>query len=307
MNMDVAHLDTGETVFFKRQLEVILSQTYDEKYKPLKAFLAFPVTSEAPPAATEMTWRSFKQYGLAKIIADYASDFPRVDIGGTEQSRKLFEIGDSFGYSIMEIRRAMMAGFDLEARRMKTARDAIQVKMNKIAWDGVTEKNIPGFLDYPGITEYYVPATGTSTTKTWSTKTADQILVDLNGLLNAVIVGTNGIEVPTDILMPLESLRLIQTTRVSTYSDTTIYEFFKKTNPNVNIDWIPELDTAGDSSTKRFMCYVKDTNHIHFEIPMSFEIGEADKEAFSYSIPCKGTCLGIVVFYPQSVAYGDGI
>ena len=59
------------------------------------------------------------------------------------------DIGDSYGYSIQEIRRAAMAGMPLEARRATAARQAIDDKIDYIAWYGDTATNLKGFLDYP--------------------------------------------------------------------------------------------------------------------------------------------------------------
>lgn len=304
---DAFRLDTNETVFFKRQLEYVKGRAYDEKYKTLKAFDLLPVSAEAPSGATEITWRSFKQYGMAKVIADYAHDFPRVDVFGEENTVKIKDIGDSYGYSIKEIRRAMLAGFDLESKRAMAARRAIDEKINSLAWNGDATNNIQGFLDYPGITEYTVPSTGTGTTKTWSTKTADQILTDLNGIVNAIVVGTNGIERPTTIILPITQYNLLKNTRIGSTSDKTIWQFFTENNPDIRIDWLTELAGAGTGTTDRFMAYVNDDMHVTLEIPVAFEQHEEDHKGLEYTIPCTAECAGVIVYYPAAVAFGDGI
>jgi hypothetical protein len=300
-------LDANETVFFKRQLEYIKGRTYDVKYKDLKAFDLFPVSSEAPSGATEITWRSFSQYGLAKIIADYAHDFPRVDVFGEENTIKIKDLGVSYGYSIKEIRRAMMSGFNLEERRANVTRRAVEEKMNSLALSGSTTDNINGFLDYPGITEYTVPSTGTGSSQNWSDKTATQILTDLNGIVSAIVDGTSGKERPNVILLPLSQYTLIRNTRVGTYSDVTIYQFFTQNNPDISIEWLSELSEAGDSSTDRFMAYTRDADHVTLEVPMMFEQLEEEKKGMEYVIPCHAEFAGVIVYYPLSVAYGDGI
>lgn len=302
------NLDTVQSAFFKRQLEVIKGATYDEKLSDLKAFQLFPISSEAPAGATEITWRSFKGYGFAKFIADYAKDFPKVDIGGTELTRKIYDIGVAYGYSIREIQRAALAGLDLESRRAKAARRAIEEKMSSIALSGDTNHNIPGFISYPGITEYTVPATGTGVTKTWSTKTADQIIVDLYGILNTISEGTYGKERANTILLPLAQYDLIRQTRASAYSDKSIFTYFLENNPGVTIDWLKELDGAGASDTDRFMAYVKDPMHVTWEVPTMFEQLEEMREGpMAYSIPAVAQTAGVIVYYPAAVAFGDGI
>lgn len=305
--MSNERMDAAEAVFFKRQLEYVKARTYDTKYKQNRAMLFIPVSSEAPSGATEITWRKYTKYGYAKVVADYATDFPRVDVFGEETTIKIHTVGASYGYSLMEIRRAMLAGMDLEARRSVIARDVIMQKHNTIALSGDTASNISGLIGYSGLTEYTVPATGTGSTKTWSTKTADQILVDLNGIRDAIVEGTNGVERPTLMLLPIAQYNLLKNTRIGSTSDKTIFQFWSENNPDITIDWLDELDGAGTGSTDRFMAYPKDPEHITLEIPVMFEQHEPDKIGLQYWIPCTGQTAGVLIYYPTAFAFGDGI
>jgi len=299
-------LDSKESAFFQRQVEYVKTRTYDTKYKNLKAVTLIPVSTEAPSGAVNIVYRSFSQIGTAKIIADYAKDFPRVDIYGTEETVKVFGIGVSYGYSIPEIRRAAMAGLSLEQRRANTAKRANDEKVDGLAWDGDSDYNIQGLIDYPGITEYTVPA-GAASTKTWVTKTPDEIIADMAGIISAVSEATNGREEPNQIILPIAQYRLIKTTRMTDGDSSTILKFFLDNNPGVSVDWVNELDEAGASSTDRFMAYTRDPDHLTLEIPQPFEQFEADKDGMEYVVPCHSECAGVIVYYPTAVAYGDGI
>jgi len=308
VKFDAYNIDANESAFFKRELEMVKTQTYDVKYKPNKAFSLFPISSEASPAVAEITWRQFSRVGMAKMVSDYAMDFPRVDIYGVEYSVKPKGIGASYGYSIEEIRRAQMAGLPLEYRRAEAARRAVEDKMNSIAFLGDTATNLKGFINYSGITEYTVASGGSGNTKTWSTKTADQILDDMNGIVHGVVSATNGIEQPDTMLMPLEQYNLLSTKRLGTDSDTTVLEYFLKTNRYIKrIEWLTELKTAGSGPSARMMVYVNDSSHLSLEIPLMFEQYEADKKGMSYEIPCYAKTAGMIIFYPAAVAYADGI
>jgi len=308
MNQDNYNLDTNESVFFTRQLETIKAKSYDVKQKALKATSLIPVSSDAASGAETITYRQFTQVGLAKIMSDYANDFPRADAYGTETSVKVKSIGVSYGYSIQEIRASQMAGANLDVKRAQAAKRAMDQELESIAWSGNTNHNISGLIAYPGITEYTVPNDGTGTTKTWSTKTPDQIVRDLSGLVNAVTNTTNGIEIPDTILMDLTHWSLITNTRMGDGSNETIYSFFLKTNPYIKqIEWLQQLTTAGTGSTSRIMAYAKDPEHLTLEIPQPFEQFAADKKGMEFEIPCHMRTAGVIVYYPLSVAYGDGI
>lgn len=305
---DAYNLDANESAFFKRELEMVKTQTYDVKFKQNKAFSLFPISSEASPAVAEITWRQFTRVGMAKMVSDYAQDFPRVDIYGEEFSVKPKGIGAAYGYSVEEIRRAQMAGLPLETRRAEAARRAIEDKLNAIAFNGEAATNLKGFIAYPGISEYTVASGGVGGTKTWSTKSADQILADMHGIVHGVVAATNGIEQPDTMLMPIEQYNLISTKRLGDGSDETVMSYFMKTNRYIKrIEWVTELKTAGAGNTARFMVYVNDPMHLTWEIPLMFEQYEADKKAMAYEIPCYAKTAGLIVYYPASIAYGDGI
>lgn len=305
---DIFKLDVNESAFFKRQLEFIKSQTYDVKYKELKATTLIPVSTEAPSGADTITFRRFSKVGFAKVVSDYANDFPRVDIVGEEQKADVRSLGDSYGYSIKEIRRAQTAGLNLNARRAETARRAIDELINDIAFSGDTSYNLQGLIDYPGITEYTVPDDGTGDTKTWVTKTPDQIVRDVTGMLDAVMDPTNGRESPDTLLLPLTQLLFIANTRMTDGNDKTIMTYIKENNPFIKrIEWVTELKGAGAGSTDRMMVYPADPRNLTLEIPQPFEQFTPQQKGMEFEVPCHAETAGVIVYYPLSIAFGDGI
>ena len=87
-------------VFFARELDYIKSQTYDRLYPEFTALTLFPVTHEVPEGAETVTYYSYDKTGMAKIISNYATDLPRVDVKGEPTTVPVKSIGDSYGYSV---------------------------------------------------------------------------------------------------------------------------------------------------------------------------------------------------------------
>ena len=304
--MDAMNLDANESAFFKRELEVVKAKSYDVKWAPNKALGLLPVDSSAGPAATEITYRSYTRVGTAKMVADYATDFPRVDVYGTEVSIKPHDIGAAYGYSIQEIRRAQMTGFPLETRRADAARRAIEDKINSIAFSGDTPTNLVGFLGCSGATEFTL--TSGTAGYTWAVKNADELLADMNGMVYAVIEATNGVEIPDTMLLPLAAYNLIQTKRLGTYSDTTVLDYFLKTNQHIKrIEWLNELKTASDTSGTRAIVFKNDADHLELVLPVPFEQFESEKKGLAYTIPCLARIAGVKFHYPLSICFMDGL
>lgn len=304
---DLMHLDANESAFFKRELEHVKAQSYDVKHKALKATTLIPVESDAPAGADTITWRSFDAVGVAKIVSDYAKDFPRVDVLGVENTVRVRSLGASYGYSIKEIRRSQMAGTRLDQRRANAARRAIDELIDSLAWRGDAAYGIQGLLDYPGMTEATI-AVGAGSSKAWSAKTPDEIVADVTALLDAVTETTNGGEIPDTMVLPIAQYNLIANTRMEGGDSKTILRFILDNNPYLTaIDWVSDLAGAGDSGTDRVLVYSRDPEKLGLQIPMEFEQFEADKHGMEYEIPCHAETAGVIMYYPLSAAYGDGI
>lgn len=305
MNKNPMRLDAGESAFFARQIEHVKANTYDTKYKNLKATMLIPVSTEAPSGSETITYRSYSQVGLAKIIADYANDFPRVDVYGEEVTAKVRGIGTSYGYSIKEIRRAQIAGTPLEQRRANAARRANDEKVNRIAFNGDSVYGLQGLIDYPGITEATL-TTGTSG-NTWALKTPDEIIADVTALQTAIVETTNGREIPDTLIVPIAQYNILKNTRMTDGNDTTILSYILDNGIFETVEWVTELASAGDGDADRIMAYTRDPEHLTLEIPQAFEMFEPEKQGMEYTIACHSECGGVIVYYPLSIAYMDGV
>lgn len=136
MNFDDA---SDASVFFARELDYVKSQSYDVEYPEFTALKLFPVSSEINPGAETVTYYSYDKTGMAKIISNYATDLPRADVKGKPTTAIIKSLGDSYGYSIQEMRASAMAGKSLDARKAESARYQIDYLNNKIAWNGDAE------------------------------------------------------------------------------------------------------------------------------------------------------------------------
>lgn len=300
-------LDGMEQVFFDEQLALIKARTYDVRHKALKALTLLPVSTEQDPGAEHIIWRSFDQVGIAKLVSDYANDYPRVDIGGEEHTSPIKEIGASYGYSIKEIRRAQKAGISLDAKKAEACRRAIDEKQDSIAWKGDAKGKLPGFFNHPGITEYVAP-NGAGGSKTWASKTADEIVADFAAIISTAPESTNGVEQPDTVIMPLSLYNKLQNTPYGSNRDKTILGFIRENYPQITrIDWVQDLVGAGAGNTSRVMAYARDPMKVEVQIPQRFEQMPPQLTGKAYDIICSQSTGGTLVYYPQSVVFCDGL
>jgi hypothetical protein len=303
----ISHKDVNTSIFFLRELEYIQRQTRDTKQKQLKGTLLIPISTETPEWAETITYRRLTKVGLAKVITDYAHDFPRADVYREEFSIKVKGIGASYGYSKNEIMQASQTGMPLSSERAKACKRAIDEKQDTIIWSGDSTHNIQGFLDYSGTTEYSTP-NGVGGDTEWTSKTPDEVIDDMNNLVSTVITTTNGIEAPDTMIMPIAQYRYISTTRMGDGSDETILSFFLKTNGVIKmVDWVVELTTAGTSSSARAMVYTKSPDYVRCEIPKMYREEPPQQKGMEFEIVAEQKTAGVLVYYPLSIAYMDQI
>jgi hypothetical protein len=258
--------------------------------------------------ADTITWRGFDRVGLAKIVADYAKDYPRVDVYGKENKVAVRDIGASYGYSLKEIRRAMMAGNNLNARKALAARQTIETKINKLSWFGDKEWQMQGFINYPGI-QKSVPSGATANDKKWAGKTAKDILADIQAAITQVVDTTNGVEMPNTMILPIAQYNHLAFTPYSTgLNGETLLAWIKRNYVQITtIDWVAELKGAGEYGFDCAMFYTKDEAHITNEILIPFEQFAPQQDGLDFKVLCQATYAGIINYYPMATIQVDGI
>jgi hypothetical protein len=323
------NLDANESAFFARQLEHIKPKTYDILYPEYKAVRLIPVESSAGPGAETVTYRSYNTVGLMKIIANYGDDLPRADTYGAEFFTPVRSLGCSYGYNIQEIRGAQLAGLPLQQRKANAAMRAYQQAVNRIAWfarpSDKQYAGLTGLLYNLNISKSTAHTGATSSNVRWKNagvvKTPDEILIDLNTIVLNIIDASKGIHIPDTLLLPPVEWGYIASTPRSTISDTTILEFFLKSNPGIRtVEWVNELKsvsplpstvtteaTTGSGTGNLMVAYKRDPDMLTLEIPQQFEQFAVQERNLEYVIPCHARIAGVIVPYPLSLWIMEGI
>lgn len=304
-------------VFFARELDYIKTKTYDKVYPEFTALKLFPVTHDVPEGAETVTYYSYDKTGMAKIISNYATDLPRVDVKGEPTTVPVKSVGDSYGYSVQEMRASRMAGKSLDVRKAETARYQIDRITNRIAWVGDKTTKLPGVLsednDIPVIT---IQANASGKT-TWADKAADEILADASAILQQVNKLTMNVEHPDHMALPSDTYIDLATKRIPD-TDTTVLKFLKENLPGIKeIVSSAELNSnatetnpyAADDTSGKGVClfYTKDPEKMSIEIPMPFYQHPLQYEKLETIVPCESRVVGAMIYYPLSAIIAVGV
>lgn len=316
LDAGIAHLvstgvmDANEGVFFQRQLEYIKAKSYDVMYADLQARNLFPVSNEAGPGVTSITYRTYDQTGMAKIISAYAKDLPRADISGKETTIPVRSVGISYGYNLDEIQSAQLVGMPLDQRRANAAMRANEQVVNDVAFNGDAEHGLPGFLSNPNIPAGNVP-NGAGGTPEWTTKTPAEILFDINDIFADIFETTFMKESANTLLLPVAQWSYITTTARSTTSDTTIAEYVVRNSPFLtsidNIIPVNELAAAGAGGGDIMVAYNRDPDKLQLEIPVELEWRPVQEKGLEFIVPGRSRLGGVNVYYPLSASIMEDI
>lgn len=299
MPSEIRNDDVG--IFLARELETILSRSYEVEYADIKYASLLPISSEVGPGADSFTYRVFDKQGSMKVIQDKAQDLPRADVLRKEVTHPIRSLGASFAYTIQETRAAaMVPNMNLEQRRANAVRRAYEEKVQEIAFFGDSPSGMKGFFNNDQV-DKIVP-------DKWFTDagiSTDEMLTLLNEPATRLVNGSNMKEQPNTMLVPYEVYRIISTTPRSSTSDTTVLEFFLRTNPFITaIEPINELEadkSGGELDKDRIVTYDRSPDKLQLHIPQTLEFLPPIRQALEFSVAAHSRIGGLALYYPKSV------
>ncbi len=307
-------MDANESIFFLLELQHIEAEVVEIEYQELKNRDIIPISMEADPADETIAYYQIDHVGNAKIVIDYANDFPDVTLLGEKYITNVHSIGESYKYSIQEIRAAAKVNRPLTTMKADAANHASRILENNIAWVGDIVHGLTGFLTNPATPVLSLPAVGNvspyTNTVAWAGKTPSQVLNDLNLIANTIGYNTLGVEGSDGglmLLLPRDSYDYINSTPRSDYSDMTILEYFLQNNPYIKeVDWLFELIGAGPNGTRLGFCFERKKSIVEQHIPQDFEMFPPQERGMTFVIPCHHRYGGVVWKKPLAAVSFSG-
>ena len=302
--------------FLIRQAALIEPTVYAMRYQEIQYSQLIPVDTSAPEWIQSVTYFSMDAVGKADWFSGLAHDVPKVEL-----TREKFETGVSmaaigYGYTLEEIGTAQLLGMNLTADKATAARRVAEEKIDSVAFVGDAAKGFTGLVNASGPTASTAPADGTGSATTFASKTPDQILRDVNGVLTGIFTGTYGAEIADTLLLPYSVLLDLSTRRIDAVNQTTILEWLQRNNIYTLTTGQPltirgvfgYLDTAGASSTKRMVAYRRSPEVLKMHIPMPFRFLPVWQTGpMRFDVPGIFRLGGVDIRRPKSVRYLDGL
>lgn len=313
------HLDADESATLARQLLFIQAKEVYQQFTILKATKLIPVDGSVPSGASAISTPIYGQVGEAKIVTNYGNGFPAVDVKVNENLSPVRSIGDSYFYTIQDLRAASMAGQQpLDQRRAMVARMVHDRKVERVAAWGDSVFGLPGFLTNSGVNVLNKSSGGSlpNLTGGWETASAANIYADLGIIAAQVPTQSFGVWEADTLVLPLAAFEIAARTPYSTLNPTPVLQAFLEASPHIkNIDWWSPCDNVDENgahpisnSTKtRGVCYARNPMVLDLKIPQQFEQFAPQLVNMQFNIPCHSRIGGTILYYPAAAVYADDL
>lgn len=254
--------------------------------------------------------------GRAEYISAKGFDIPNVSAQMSQGVSNFYLAGCGYELTLQEVNRASRMGVDISGRDASDARKIAEKFAYDRAMSGSTEKNFTGLVNNATVPTANVPADGTGSATSWTTKitTPDLIARDVNLALTDVYTNTNETEVADSLILPTSRFLTAATTRLGD-TGMTVLEFIRQnnsytaiTNQPLNIMPSRELETAGASSTKRMVAYARNPGVLEFFMPGAFTFMPPHAiSSLAYRVDGIMNVGQLEIYRPKGVSYRDGI
>lgn len=310
------------TMFLTRQLEYVRSKVFDVKYAPLKTLEYLPLATDVPADVDSYVYYVYDSTGQAAIINPDTKQLPRIETNAKELGGRVVSLGDSYGWTLTELRQAARLNVPLTEKKAMAARRAMNTAIDEIlcfgvrltsAQGGQQTSELGGFVNNALIT----PAAATDN---WLSVGTPVDPVKISNAVNAVaqFVNTNSKQiwtVDTWLMAPSIYGKVSTTPMVlgTTSLNVTILEYIMQNSPYIrNAEPWWRLEGAGVktgsgaySGYHRNIFYKRDPEVLEAVVPIDFEQLPAQQEAMNFEVACHARCGGTKVYQPGAMFYLD--
>ncbi len=264
-------------------------------------------------ASIDVTYASTGQED-DNIIFDAANDIPVIQADMSKQVARTFLFAEFMSFSMLEKEKMLSVGRDPETFLNKGIRLHCDKVIDQNVYKGFRKVQSTGLCNNPAITRSSA-RNGAGGTSTWRTKTADEILNDINSALSAVWQANDCASdgIPNHILVPVEQFGLLVTRKVSDDSERSILTYVLENNlatqqgKELVISPCKWCSAIGSNSTDRMVVYMNQADRICFNLTQPLRRMDEEKRDLSIKIPYVSQFSEVRFLYPTTVRYVDGI
>ena len=248
------------------------------------------------------------------LIFDVANDIPVIQADMSKSVARCFNFAEYMAISLLDQEKMLGIGKDPETFLNKGIRLHCDKLLDRNCYLGFTKVNSTGLCNNPTITRMSA-ATGAGGSSTWASKTADEILADINNAISNLWKDNDCSPdaLPNHILVPVEQFGALVTRKVSDDSERSILTYVLENNiasqqgSDMVISPCKWCYRAGSGNTDRMVVYSNRVDRVCFNLTQPLRRMEVERMNLSIRIPYIAQFSEVRFLYPSTVRYMDGI
>lgn len=297
--------DAAESAFVARQLESLRPGVYKIEFPELIGSQLCSINTEDDTGAEFITFTVVNQVGQVLVSRDMTAATPMVQVLTSQSSVPIFSMRLGYQYSLQEARAAILAKRPLVADQAMACREDMERKLDDIIFVGESTIGCLGLLNQSAASTY-TPIVGQSGLFTFASKSADEVLKDLNGAPSQVVSTTKEIERPDTALFPTTISEYLTATRVGDGTSQSIMNYWMANTKHIKkVFSTYKSETSGTSSTPRTVFYRNDSTRLEYAVPQPFEQLPPQANGLMVTTVTHLRTAGVILKRPGSMIYLD--
>ena len=250
------------------------------------------------------------------LFFEAANDIPVIQADMSKSIARTFNFAEYMAFSVLEKEKMVQVGRDPETFLNKGIRLHCDKVIDRNVYRGFNKVSSTGLVNNPSVTRSSAaPHTPGGSDTQWSSKTADEILADINTAISAVWSANDcsGDALPNHILIPVEQFGQLVTRKVSDDSERSILTYVLENNLAVQqggdlvISPCKWCRGAGTGGTDRMVVYANRVDRICFNLTQPLRRMETEYADMRIKIPYFAQFSEVRFLYPSTVRYMDAI
>lgn len=313
MNFSKYSIDDG-MAFYLSQLSSLESTVYEAKYADITYQKYIPLATNVNEYSTVWNYISYDGVTSGKFVGSNADDLPQVSSNASLSTVQLGYAGNSYSYSLDELRIAQAMNMPLDTTYASLSRRGAMEHSQTVAYFGDAQRKMSGLFNNAA-----VPLT--NSTVNWATASSQEIVEDMNSLFIEVWKDSATSHLPNVLLLDSERYAQISSQRMGSNTDTTILTFFLENNyytnrtgltPTVdpllqlNADVLSEngVDNGGKA---RMVAYELNSENLAIANPIPWRPLPPQPKGLKIEVPCEYKISGTEVRFLKSMKYKDAV
>ena len=223
-----------------------------------------------------------------------------VDLTQIKAEQAIYMAAAGYKFSIAEIGQAQLAGQNLTADGATAVVNAFERLVDELVHIGNTKLGVEGLTNMTGITS-------TAAAATFAAGTVQQAMDAINTAISAIWTGSNGVELPDTIILPIGAIDVLNMRRIDATSEKTILGWLRENNIYTQMTGQPLKIEGSHHLTTKMVVYRNSPEVLKMYMPMPVRFLNPEPRGIQIFVPAMSRVSPVNIKVPAAIRYVTGV